>query len=77
MITRKEILNPYNNEYNTHIHKYNKFEYVTYRCKHTVYEMIPYCHRESYTNRLKRLCTLLCESCEDEQMQWLKEEYDM
>lgn len=77
MITRKEILNPHSNEYKNHIHKHNKFMYVKYRCKHTVYEMIPYCHLNSLAQRQERLSKLLCETCEEEQLQWLKEEYDM
>lgn len=77
MITRKEILNPHSTQYDTHIHKHNRFMYIKYRCNHTVYEMIPYCTLDSFALRTERLSKLLCETCEEEQLQWLKEEYDM
>jgi len=75
MATRQQILNPYNDRYHIHTHKHFEMVKIPYRCEHIESTFVEYCEIEMLNERIERLSTLLCVSCEEYQLSQIEEEY--
>ena len=75
-MNRRQILNPHNNDYHTHIHEYMDSRNITYRCGHTETTYIEYCNDINLEIRADKLSKLLCVSCETAALERIKREYE-